>query len=103
MGMLIIIGVLILLWAHKSGRPMKLVLTPEESKAVKTRWWKAAMVELKVWAIVFGIGCALAAETLSKEHWHWSIYAFIVWCVHRNDVTPLQVGDPLFGHLELFA
>jgi hypothetical protein len=30
MGFLIIIIVLVVLWAHKSGRPMKLVLTPEE-------------------------------------------------------------------------
>jgi hypothetical protein len=80
MGMLIIIGVLVLLWVHKSGRPIKLVLTPEEAKAVKAHWWKAAIVELKVWAILFVVGYALAAETLSKEHWHWSIYAFIVWC-----------------------
>ena len=102
MGMLIIIGVLILLWAHKSGRPMKLVLTPEESKAVKTRWWKAAIVELKVWAIVFGIGCALAAETLSKEHWHWSIYAFIVWCSLLL-FSRLAIWITLAGVAALFA
>ena len=80
MGLLIIIAVLVLLWAHRSGRPIKLALTPEESKAVKARWWEVALAELKVWAIFFGLGYALAADTLSKKHWHWSIYAFIVWC-----------------------
>jgi hypothetical protein len=102
MGMLIIIGVLILLWAHKSGRPIKLVLTPEESKTVKARWWKAALVELKVWAIIFGAGYALAAETLSKEHWHWSIYAFIVWCSLLL-FSRLAIWITLAGVAALFA
>jgi hypothetical protein len=78
MGFLIIIIVLVILWAHKSGHPMKLVLTPEEAKAVKARWWKAARVELKVWAIFFVLGYALASDTLAKEHWRWPIYAMIV-------------------------
>jgi len=78
MGFLIIIIVLVVLWAHKSGRPMKLVLKPEEAKAVKARWWKAAIAELKVWAIFFVFGYALASDTLAKEHWRWPIYAMIV-------------------------
>jgi hypothetical protein len=73
-GFLIIIIVLVVLWAHKSGRPMKLVLTPEEAKAVKERWWLLARAELKSWAICFMFGYALVADTLAKEHWHWYVY-----------------------------
>jgi len=79
MGVLIIIVLLVILWAYKSGRPLKLVLTPEEAKAVKARWWLLARNELKVWAIFFVLGYALAADALAREHWHWSIYAMIVW------------------------
>jgi hypothetical protein len=78
MGVLIIIVLLVIAWAYKSGRPMKLVLTPEEAKAVKARWWLIARNELKVWAIFFALGYALAADALAREHWHWSIYAMIV-------------------------
>lgn len=78
MGFLILIILLVLLWAYKSGRPMKLVLSPEEAKAVKTRWWSAARAELKVWAIVFVLGYALAGQSLASAHWHWPIYAMIV-------------------------
>jgi hypothetical protein len=78
MGMLVIIIVLVVLWAHKSGRPMKLVLTPEEAIAVKARWWASARAELKAWAIVFVLGYAVAGESLASAHWHWPIYAMIV-------------------------
>ena len=78
MGVLIIIVVLVIVWAYKSGRPMKLVLTPEEAKAVKAKWWLIARNELKVWVIFFALGYALAADALAREHWHWSIYAMIV-------------------------
>jgi hypothetical protein len=78
MGFLIIIIVLVVLWAHKSGRPMKLVLTPEEAKAVRAKWWAAARVELKVWAICFAVGYAVAGQSLASAHWHWSIFAMIV-------------------------
>jgi hypothetical protein len=79
-GALIIIAVLVVLWAYKSGRPMKLVLTREESKAVRAKWWAAAIVELKVWTLFAVFGYALAADTLAREQWDWSIYVFIVWC-----------------------
>jgi hypothetical protein len=80
MGFLIIIIALLVLWAHKSGRPMKLVLTPEEAKAVRAKWWWTAWFELKLWAGAFVLGYALAGNALASEHWHWSIYALIVWC-----------------------
>ena len=79
MGFLIIIIVLVVLWAHKSGRPMKLVLTPEEAKAVKAKWWRTAGFELKLWAGAFVLGYALAGNALASEHWHWYVYVFIVW------------------------
>jgi hypothetical protein len=78
MGVLIIIIVLVVLWAHKSGRPMKLVLTPEEAKAVKAKWWFRARNEVKVWAICFVLGYALVGQSLASAHWHWPIYAMIV-------------------------
>jgi hypothetical protein len=78
MGVLIIIIVLVVLWAHKSGRPMKLLLTPEEAKAVKAKWWFRARNEVKVWAICFVLGYALVGQSLASAHWHWPIYAMIV-------------------------
>ena len=79
MGFLIIIIVLVVLWAHKSGRPMKLVLKPEEAKAVRAKWWRTAGFELKLWAGAFVLGYALAGNALASEHWHWYVYIFIVW------------------------
>ena len=102
MGALIIIAVLVLVWAYKTGRPLKLVLSPEESKALKAGWWKAAIAELKVWAIFFALGYALASETLAKEHWHWSIYALIVWCSLLL-FSRLAIWITLAGVAALFA
>ncbi len=80
MGVLIIIIVLVFLWAYKSGRPMKLVLAPEEAKQVRERWWRFAKTELKVWALFFVLGYALVGNALAAEHWKWYVYVFIVWC-----------------------
>lgn len=79
MGALIIIAVLVLVWAYKTGRPMKLVLTPEEAKAVRAKWWRMARFELKLWAGAFVLGYALAGNALVSEHWRWYVYVFIVW------------------------
>ena len=79
MGALIIIAVLVLVWAYKTGRPMKLVLTPEEAKAVRAKWWRTARFELKLWAVAFVLGYALAGNALASEHWRWYVYVFIVW------------------------
>jgi hypothetical protein len=79
MALLTIIIVLVVLWASRNGR-LKVVLTPEEAKAIRERWSRTAWVELKAWVLCFALGYALAADTLAREHWHWSIYALIVWC-----------------------
>ncbi len=102
MGFLIIIIVLVILWAHKSGRPMKLVLTPEEAKAVKAKWWRTAGFELKLWAGAFALGYALAGNALASEHWHWSIYALIVWCSLLL-FSRLAIWITLAGVAALFA
>jgi len=78
MGFLIVTIALVTVWAYKTGRPMKLVLTPEEAKAVKATWWFSARNELKIWAIFFVLGYALAGQPLAAAHWHWPIYAMIV-------------------------
>jgi hypothetical protein len=79
MALLTIIIVLVVLWASRNGR-LKVVLTPEEARTITGRWWRTAWVELKAWVICFAFGYALAADTFAREHWHWSIYALIVWC-----------------------
>jgi hypothetical protein len=79
MALLTIIIVLVVLWASRNGR-LKVVLTPEEARTIRERWWRTAWVELKAWVICFAFGYALAADTFAREHWHWSIYALIVWC-----------------------
>ena len=79
MALLTIVIVLVALWASRTGR-LKVVLTPEEARTMRERWWRTAWVELKAWVICFAFGYALAADALAREHWHWSIYALIVWC-----------------------
>ena len=78
MGFVIIIVLLVLLWAYRAGRPMKLVLTPEEAKVIKANWWAAARAELKIWAIFFALGFAIVGHSLASAHWQWPIYAMIV-------------------------
>ena len=79
MALLTIVIVLVVLWASRNGR-LKVVLRPEEAKAIRERWWRTAWVELKAWVLCFAFGYALAADTFAREHWHWSIYALIIWC-----------------------
>jgi hypothetical protein len=79
MAVLTIMIVLVVLWASRNGR-LKVVLTPEEAKVIRERWRRTAWIELKAWVLCFALGYALAADTLAREHWHWSIYALIVWC-----------------------
>jgi hypothetical protein len=108
--------VLVVLWAHKSARPMKLVLTPEGAKAVKAKWWFRARNEVKVWAICFVLGYGLVGQSMASAHWHWPIYAMIVlgslqlfsrlaiWSTFALWVVALVVTSipELLGHHRLF-
>jgi hypothetical protein len=78
MALLTIIILLVVLWASRNGR-LKVVLTPDEARTIRERWWWRAWVELKSWVLCFAFGYALAADTFARAHWHWSIYALIVW------------------------
>src|SRR5258707_11052384 len=116
MGFLIGIITLVIIWAHKTRRPMKLVLTPEEAKAVKATWWFSARNELKIWAIFFVLGYALVGQPLAAAHWHWPINAMIVlgslhlfsrlaiWGTFLSWVVALVVSfiAELLGHHRLF-
>jgi hypothetical protein len=79
MTLLAIIVLLIVFKAWKDGRPLKLVLSEEEARAVKARWWTAARRELKIWAICFVIGSALFAATLQSANWHPGVYVALAW------------------------
>ena len=77
---IIVIVVLFLIFkAHREKRPLKVVLTPEEARDVRARWWAAAKSELKCWVICFGIGMALLGEDLANAHWKTMTYVAIVW------------------------
>lgn len=76
----LLIALAIAAWtAFRQGRPVKLVLSPEEAQAVKARWWASAKAELRVWAIAFVIGCALLGNALASAHWSPLVYLAIVW------------------------
>jgi hypothetical protein len=79
MTLLAIIVLLVVFKAWKDGRPLKLVLSEEEARAVKARWWTAARRELKIWAVCFVVGSALFAATLASAHWHPVVYVAITW------------------------
>ena len=79
MALLIIILLLVVFTAWRDKRPLKLVLSEEEAKAVKARWWAAARGELKAWAICCGIGFALLAEPLAAAHWRPAVYVAIAY------------------------
>ena len=101
MAVLAIMIVLVVLWASRNGR-LKVVLTPEEAKVIRERWWRTAWIELKAWVLCFALGYALAAGTLAREHWHWSIYALIVWC-SLLFFSRLAIWITLAGVAVLFA
>jgi hypothetical protein len=79
MTLLTIIVLLIIFKAWKDGRPLKLVLSEEEARAVKAQWWSAARRELKIWVVCFVIGSALFATTLEAAHWDPAVYVAIAW------------------------
>jgi hypothetical protein len=79
MNWLPIILLLVVFTAWRNKRPLKLVLTEDEAKAIKARWWSAAKTELKVWVIGFVIGVGLLSNALAAEHWHPLIYVGVVW------------------------
>jgi len=79
MAILSIIVLVVIVVAWRDRRPLKLVLTDEEAKAIKERWWAAARGEFKVWAICFGIGSAVLWDPLAAAHWRPLVYASISW------------------------
>jgi hypothetical protein len=91
----------VVLWASRNGR-LKVVLTPEEARTIRERWWRTAWVELKAWVICFAFTYGLAADTFAREHWHWSIYALIVWC-SLLFFSRLAIWVTLVGVAVLFA
>jgi len=78
MAVLIIIFLCVVLAARYSGRPVKLVLSDEEARLVKERWWAAARAELKGWTVFFAFGCAFCWNTLRESHWDWKLYAGLI-------------------------
>ena len=79
MALLTIIVLLVVAAAWRGGRPLKIVLSDEEAKAVKARWWAAARGELKMWAICFGLGFALLWDPLAAAHWRPLVYVALAW------------------------
>jgi hypothetical protein len=77
---IIVITVLFLVFkALRERRPLKIVLTPEEARAVRDLWWSAAKGELVAWAVVSSIGLALLGQDLEATHWKTITYVTIVW------------------------
>jgi hypothetical protein len=79
MALLTVIVLLVVAAAWRGGRPLKIVLSDEEAKAVKARWWAAARGELKLWAICFPIGFALLWDPLAAAHWRPLVYVALAW------------------------
>jgi hypothetical protein len=79
MALLTIIILFVVFAAWKDRRPLKIVLTPEEARAVRARWWAAAKGELVAWAVVCGLLLALLGQDLATAHWKTMTYVAIVW------------------------
>ena len=77
---IIVLMILFLVFkAMREKRPLRLVLSEEEARAVKARWWAAAKGELKAWLVVCGLLAALLAQDLADAHWKPIVYVVIVW------------------------
>jgi len=79
MGYLVLIALMLVIWAALKHGRLKLVLSAEESARIRAAWWAEAKRELKIWAIVFVILCAIFGDPLLRAHWNIGIYVLIVW------------------------
>jgi hypothetical protein len=90
------------------------ILSEEQAKAIKAKWWWWARFELIVWAIVFALGYAALEAPLRELHWpawkYWAIVGcslllfsrmviwltfFCGWIVYAIAWTSYQLGHPM--------
>jgi hypothetical protein len=79
MTILVLVILFLVFKALREKRPLKIVLTPEEAKAVKARWWAVAKGELKMWAVCAGLAGALFGQDLESAHWKPMVYVILAW------------------------
>jgi hypothetical protein len=103
MALLTLILLFVVFAAWKDRRPLKIVLTPEEARAVRARWWEAAKGELQCWAVCAGLGlrsswrgsceCSLEDHDLCRHRLGESLAVFPA----RYLVNPRDRGPGLPG------
>lgn len=79
MGLIVIVGLVWMLWAYRTGRPLKLILSPQEAALLRAHWWQAARRELMAWIVVTGIGFAVFAQPLADMQLSRDRYFWMVW------------------------